>query len=223
MSKIIPMVIMFLMSAHAYAYKLVEVPGGVKLPVKWGSAVLGSPAVIRFTIARERFDLEGGLPMAGCSTVGSMAPIMGAGRISEADFIGEIQAGLSRWSRIAGVRFVYVPSTAHADVVIGALAKDDPRPAYANMRLRLNEDAYVVEKGIVCLNPRYRFIREKSECGSSARNIAYVVSHEFGHIIGLDHPGSEGSLMAYRCSNDHVMTFDEEEGARLLYGPARER
>jgi hypothetical protein len=222
MSRIISAVIMlFSLYAQVSAYSLVEVLGGRKQPIKWGEARLGSPAVIRFSLARSRFHLEGGLRRAKCDTIDSLDALLKNSALTEEEFIAEARRGLGRWSEVAGATFEYVADAREADVLIGAQTSPSGK-AFVNMRVHPQNDAYTAEKGIVCLNPKLPFVSGSGDC-VKAFNVAYLLSHEFGHILGLDHPSPGGSLMAFKCSEQHVMSADEEKGARFLYGPPREK
>jgi hypothetical protein len=208
---------MLVLHANAFAYKLVEVPGRAAYPMKWGASLPGSPAVIRFGLARSQYRLDGGLHGAGCETISPLNAVLAEGGLSEEEFLAEVQRGVSRWSAVAGITFEYVREEADADVLIGT--QTNPHgTAYVNMRITEGARMLTAEKGIICLNPRRQFIRGNGDC-KATYNIAYVLSHEFGHILGLDHPAPGGTLMAFRCSEEHVLSIDEENGARFLYGP----
>ena len=203
--------------ANAFAYKLVEIPGAPAYPMKWGAARPGTPAVIRFGFARAQYRLDGGLRSAGCDTIEPLETILVQGSLSEEEFLAEVRRGVSRWSAVAGITFEYVREAADADVLVGAQAYPHGT-AYVNMRITEGKRMHTAEKGIICLNPQRQFVRGSGDC-SATYNIAYVLSHEFGHILGLDHPAPGGTLMAFRCSEEHVLSLDEENGARFLYGP----
>lgn len=210
---------MLLMSApDAYAYRLVE--GGETTPIKWGAARLGNGARLTYALARERFDLTGGFSGAGCESILPLNTMLAKSEMTEEEFREEAQRGIDRWSRVADVTFVYTEDAASADVILGVQAQPRGR-AFVNMRVRRADDVRVGEKAILCIHPGVTLTRGRGDCNMRF-NIAYLLSHEFGHVLGLDHPAPKGSLMAFRCSEDHQLNDDDAAGARFLYGPARE-
>lgn len=212
------------MCDSAAAYKLLEVPGRSGTYLKWGEARVGTRAVIRFSLARNRYHLEDGIKGAGCDTIEPLDRALEKSGLTESEFLRETKRGLGWWSEVADITLVYVSEAKDADVLIGAQAYPSGR-AFANVHIRPgSKTMYTIEKGIVCLNPHVRFTSGSSD-GKATLNIAYVISHEFGHVIGLDHPKrkektTKRSLMAFIYSESHVMSEDEEEGAQFLYGPA---
>lgn len=217
MLRMLGIILCMLCSTPTAAYKLVREKG--EAPFKWGAPQLGTGARITYAIARGRFALEGGFARAGCDTVESLEPMLEGSGIDEARFAREIRRGIERWSAVADVRFVAVEDAAAADVVIGAQLH--PRgTTFANVRATRAGALRSAEKAIVCINPS-RILTEKQGDCTTRFSIAYLMAHEFGHVLGLDHPAASGSLMAFRCSEDHLLNEDDAAGARHLYGPAR--
>lgn len=215
--RIFCMLMLVLYAQEAQAYKLVDSPDAI--PIKWGEARLKTGARLTYALARRRFDLEGGFSGAGCTGVLPLDEVLTKSALSETEFRAETQRGIDQWSRVADVTFVYTDDAAHADIVIGAQA--EPRGhAFANIRVRRSGGVRVGEKAIVCIHPMLILTRGRGDC-EKRFNIAYLFSHEFGHVLGLDHPSPAGSLMAFRCSEDHHLNDDDAAGVRYLYGPAR--
>lgn len=215
--RIFCMLVFLVCAGEAQAYRLVE--AGEKTPIKWGVSQLQTGARIRYALARETSDLQGGFSGAGCTRVVPLDDLLKKSNLTEDEFRTETQRGIERWSAVADVTFVYTDDASSADVIIGAQVH--PRGgAYVNMRVRKEGHLRIGEKAIVCINPQSTFTGGRGDCRTRF-NIAYLVSHEFGHVLGLDHPAPAGSLMAFRCSEDHQLNADDAAGARYLYGPAR--
>ena len=64
---------------------------------------------------------------------------------------------------------------------------------------RTVEDGRVsfIEQAYVCLN-RNKLWKSGFDGDLGVYDLRYTFTHEIGHAIGLDHPGSSGSIMAYR-------------------------
>lgn len=206
-------VLYILFSMPALAYRLVDEEGSV---FKWGSSRLGSGAVITYAIAREPFTLEYGFARAACDSVESPDAMLARSGIDTVTFDTEIRRGIEEWSRVADVRFVAIDDPREADVVIGV--QTHPRgTAFVNVRLVGEGAVRTAEKAIICINPHHVLTERTGDCRARF-NIAYLVSHEFGHVLGLDHPAPTGSLMAFRCSEEQELNDDDAAGARHLYG-----
>jgi hypothetical protein len=215
--RILCMLVLIACAHEAQAYRLVG--GGDTAPIKWGDARLKTGARVTYAFARTHFDLTDGFRGAGCTSIVPLDPILSGSGITEDEFRKEAQRGIDRWARVADVSFVYTEDVERADVIIGAQALPRGR-AFANVRVRRIGDMRIGEKAIICINPEMILTRGRGDCRTRF-NIAYLLSHEFGHVLGLDHPAPKGSLMAFVCSEDHQLNDDDAAGARYLYGPAR--
>ena len=52
-------------------------------------------------------------------------------------------------------------------------------------------------------------------------DLRYTLMHEIGHAIGLDHPGSSGSIMGYRYDERvRQLQASDISAAQRLYGPS---
>lgn len=73
----------------------------------------------------------------------------------------------------------------------------------------------------ICLNPGARW-KVGFDGSLDIYDLRYTFMHEIGHAIGLDHPGSSGSIMAYRY-DERVSDLQASDiaAAQKLYGPAR--
>jgi hypothetical protein len=209
-------VLYMLSSMPAMAYRLVNEEGA---PFKWGSSQLGTGAVITYSFAREPIVLQRGFDRAECDAIESPEVMLARSSIAVAAFEAEVRRGIERWTQVADVRFLAVDDPREADVVIGA--QIHPRgTAFVNVRVANDGAVRTAEKAIVCINPQHVLTVRSGDCATRF-NIAYLLSHEFGHVLGLDHPAPVGSLMSFRCSEDQQLNDDDAAGARYLYGPAR--
>lgn len=217
MQRMLYVLLCMLCSMPAVAYKLVH--ENDEAPFKWGSAQVGTGVTIRYALARSRFTLAGGFSRAACDTIDSLHSMLEKSGVDESSFVREIQRGINQWSRVADVRFVYTGDADSADVIIGAQV-DPQGTAFANVEAVSSEPMRVAHKAIVCINPLRDLVEKRGDC-KTRFNIAYLMSHEFGHVLGLDHPAPSGSLMAFRCSEEQQLTNDDAAGAQYLYGKAK--
>ncbi len=67
----------------------------------------------------------------------------------------------------------------------------------------------------------YRGNLRRSSSGGTLQDIRRVALHEFGHVLGLDHPDQAGqnvsAIMNHTISNLDSLTTDDINGARALY------
>lgn len=76
----------------------------------------------------------------------------------------------------------------------------------------------------VLFNADYDWDVYRGPARSDVPDFRRVALHEFGHVLGLDHPDDHGQLvdaiMNSRASDLDVLQVDDKEGARALYGPS---
>jgi hypothetical protein len=70
----------------------------------------------------------------------------------------------------------------------------------------------------VIFNARSRWDSYRGSLRSRATDFRRVALHEFGHVLGLDHPPSGSAIMRARVSNVDRLRSDDIAGAQWLYG-----
>jgi hypothetical protein len=87
-------------------------------------------------------------------------------------------------------------------------------------------DSTMVEADVVFDRSRtwnsYRGNLTRASNGSTLLDFRRVALHEFGHVLGLDHPDQHGesvtAIMNSRISNTDSLQADDINGARSIYG-----
>jgi hypothetical protein len=194
-------------------YRFLEIDGH---DVKWGAPLPGHGAVLTYAIAG---DATGNI---NCRSTTSLDGLLARSKLSQAQFDGELRAAFAMWSKVADVRFAPAASPAEADLKIVAEATADGI-AYSDVTPvpTGGGDFHAIKSGIVCLNPAVRWAAD-GRAGSY--RLRYVLAHEVGHILGLDHPSPRGELMSFDYDGKlTVLQQGDIEGMVALYGPSRTR
>jgi hypothetical protein len=192
-------------------FKLLEIDGHA---VKWGSPRLGDGAVVTWRLAFARGTAPG---RENCRrTIGTDTLLQSAG-LKREDALRAADAAFAMWSEAANIRFVPAGAAETADITIAAEADDDG-VAYTDVTPG-TEDGHIasLSRAVVCLNPQAKW----TTAPKGTYRLTYVLAHEIGHAIGLDHPGPGGTLMSfeYDAERDRLAPADIA-GAHALYGTA---
>lgn len=191
-------------------FKLIEIDGHA---AKWGSPRFGDGAVVTWRLAFARGTAPG---RENCKrTTGIDGLLQGAGLARE-DALRAADAAFAMWSEVANIRFVPA-GTADADITIVA-ESDDDGVAFTDVTPGAEaEHAVSLSRAVICLNPQVKW----TTAPKGTYRLAYVLAHEIGHAIGLDHPGPTGTLMSfeYDTERDRLAPGDIA-GAVSLYGTA---
>lgn len=128
------------------------------------------------------------------------------------------------WSQVANVSFEEATSMTEADVVIGE--QIEPRGwAFTNIvpgPLR-SGGFRQIHKGAICLNPE-RPWKNGFDGNRNVYDLSFTLTHEIGHILGLDHPSRRGQLMSFRYDETVAgLTIGDIAGASFMYGERRDR
>ena len=173
---------------------------------------------LRYAIA----DQEAITPEAtNCRKMRAPSGIIANANISPQRFSRMLRDAFDSWERVAGLHFVETSDPAHADILIGA--QSEP-VGYAFTSVlpgdRVQDGFREIRKAAICLNPERAW---KDGRGGDPRvyDLSYTLTHEIGHVIGLDHPSRSGHLMSFRYSEDLPgLTEGDIAGANFVYGPA---
>ena len=195
-------------AGDADEYKLLRINGHT---VKWGSPRLGRGAVVTWRIAFERGAAPG---QENCRATAGFDRLLEHAHLSREDAVRAANAAFALWSKAANIRFVPAGLKDRADITLTAqgepdgIAFTDVVPSGAALR-----------RTVVCFNPQAAW----TTAPSGTYRLAYVMAHEIGHAIGLDHPGPNGTLMSFEYDPVRLtLAPGDGAGAIRLYGPAAE-
>ena len=194
-------------------YRLLKLEGNL---VKWGSPMLGAPATVTYAYVSEPTSFPGA---RNCQAMVPMDELLAASGISLALFRRETEAALAAWEAVAGVTFRLSADPARADIMIGAQATPRRR-AFADVAYAGLDGSGVrsIDRSLICLNPAKPWAVGFTADGD-AYDLRYVLMHEAGHAIGLDHSGSHEQVMSYRYpAYFRGLQPGDIEGAAILYG-----
>lgn len=194
-------------------YRLLVLDGHL---VKWGSSGMGTPATITYAHVSERTRFPGA---RNCQEMVPLDGLLAASGIPLARFVHETQEAFRTWERAAGITFLRSADPATADILIGAQAT--PRGvAFANVSYSDSgsSGARSIERALICLNPMQPWQAGfGGEDGSY--DLRHALTHEAGHVIGLDHPRSDEQVMSFRYpAQFRRLQAGDIEGAVSLYG-----
>ena len=134
----------------------------------------------------------------GVTNCGRMAPLYGIGKFDRPHILQEIEAAFGDWQKAAAVEFEYIDDPAKALVLIGAM--ESPQGiAFADVQYTPAQDLLhgQIVRGLVCINTQARW-KSGFDGDLKSYDIRFVLTHEIGHVLGLDHPSSTGHLMSWR-------------------------
>jgi len=194
------------------AYRLLQLDG---YKVKWGEHRLGAGARVSYAFADQAMHFE---HARNCR---DLAPIekLAEKHLSLDVLEREAAAAFKAWEGAADLSFHKVEDAQEADIVIGAQGEPVGR-AFANVAYGSEAKGNIrpIQEALVCLNPEKKW-KIGFDGNTDVYDLRYTLIHEIGHAIGLDHPGPEGQIMAFRYTEAfaHLQAGDLR-GIRELYG-----
>lgn len=217
--------------------------------IKWTLSATDGTTVIPYALLHGRYVVPSTTHRLSPDNCGAMRPfadiVAASAAISEVSAVQELRAAFTAWEMVAAVRFIEVSDLGSAKIIIGATESSTGR-AFANLSLggkhglpsvakalgASNDGRTVnsgrndsevaaesIEQAYICLNPKMRW-KTMFDGNLNVYDLRHTFMHEIGHAIGLDHPGSSGSIMGYRY-DERVSQLQpaDIEAAQWLYGP----
>ncbi len=150
----------------------------------------------------------------------SFHDLLKASGLNERDLTRAIEQAFARWQRVINVSFVPANADETPHIVLGAQSVPTGT-AFTSLRLAPDDgstDPHIVG-GAICLNPERRW-KVGFDGNLASFDLEYIFTHEIGHILGLDHPGARGHVMAFRyLETGAALSNGDIAGAVTLYGP----
>jgi hypothetical protein len=214
--------------AYPVAARAADVPGDrglLKLAghyVKWGPLAYGGPAEISYAFLQETRSFPGARNCVGMAPLQNLLALAG---IAPASLEREAAAAFRLWSEAAQIRFRRVDDADEADIVIGAQT-GSTGVAFTNVVQRSAPSGPFdgIGQSTICLDPSERW-EVGIDGDPETYNLRYVLTHEIGHAIGLDHQGRNRGVMGFAyqekvASPDAIRLASSDVAAvARLYGP----
>lgn len=201
-------------AAHgADDYRLLRLDGHL---VKWGNLRLGTPATVTYAYVSKPMRFPGA---RNCREMVPMDGLLAASGIRPARFVQETEAAFAMWEAVAGITFRRSANPARADIMIGAQATPRQR-AFADVSHAAFTANGVsrIDRSLICLNPLQPWAVGFGD-QDDAYDLRYVIMHEAGHTIGLDHSRGHDQVMSFRYPRQfRGLQPGDIAGAVNLYG-----
>ncbi len=199
--------------AEQNSYRWLSIEGR---QVRWVAAE-GAPIVLRYAIAS--YDVQ--TPNAvNCGSVVPPRELLHTSRVTLAEFRRAAGAAFAVWQRHIAISFAEVSDQREADIIIGEQAVPAGR-AFANVKIKPSPIGPFapIEKATICLNPQHMW-KIGYDGDLAVYDLVHTLSHEIGHVIGLDHPAARGHIMSFKYRElDAGLSDGDIQGAVALYGP----
>jgi hypothetical protein len=197
-------------------FRIIELKGSA---VKWGGPQMGTGTTVTYAFATAPVAFS---EARNCRAMEPIDALLARSGIDKALYQAEAARAFDAWSAVADIRFTEVSDTEAADILIGAQSKPVGR-AFTNVSYMRAAASAVrpLEKSLICLNPEQPW-KVGFDGDLNVYDLRYTLTHEIGHAIGLDHPGTTSQVMSYRYEERFAtLQPGDIRGATALYGTAK--
>ncbi|MDE2181428.1 MAG: matrixin family metalloprotease [Alphaproteobacteria bacterium] len=195
-------------------YRFLEIDGH---NVKWGAPSLGQGATLTYAVVDSQTTVAG---TVNCRALRGMNTLLTRSKVAAQVFSNQLSAAFALWSAKANVSFRAATDPEKADIVVAAEAQDDGI-AYTDVAPAVSDGGAILplRRAIICLNPTVTWTASVQSSAGSYR-LEYVLAHEIGHVLGLDHPSPRGEIMSFEYSSAAHVALQPGDiaGIIALYG-----
>lgn len=184
--------------------------------VKWPQNAPHVPVHLTFALATRASVDEQAI---NCRRVGPVDDLLERSGLGVADFQLALDVALRRWEAAANLVFVRTDDEDAADILIGSQIDPDGI-AFANLTLsETRVGPYeLIERSRLCLNP-FRRWKIGFDGNLEVFDLVYTLTHEIGHVVGLDHAPGRDHVMSLRYHETRSrLSAGDVLGVRRLYG-----
>lgn len=150
----------------------------------------------------------------------SLNGLFSSSAISPTSFARELETALKAWEAVADISFSRA-DPAVADILIGAQA-EPAGFAFANVEYderSTGSGLRSISQSLICFNPLRRW-KIGFDGNLDVYDLRYVLMHELGHAIGLNHPRVGGGQVVAHKYGEQVRELQPGDirGVATLYG-----
>lgn len=203
-------------SEQSAIFRIIELKGSA---VKWGGPRMGTGTTVTYAFVTAPVAFS---EARNCRAMEPMDALLARSGIDQALYEAETAKAFDAWSEVADITFREVGDTATADILIGAQTTPVGR-AFTNVSYARAAASAVrpLEKSLICLNPEQPW-KVGFDGDLNVYDLRYTLTHEIGHAIGLDHPGTTSQVMSYRYEERFAtLQPGDIRGATALYGTSK--
>lgn len=199
---------------EGHTYRFLAFDDGNK--VRWDFK--NGPRLLTYSFVREYTEVAGS---TNCGKLVSMGETMAESDVDFGQAKRETAAAFAMWTEVTGITFKEVDGP--ADIIIGALA-EPIGVAFTNVfyNHRAKGEYKPILRAQICVNPLMIW-KVGFPSKPNAYDVRYVMAHEIGHVIGLQHPNDTyGQVMGWKYQERfRTLQAGDIQGAQALYPTAK--
>lgn len=202
-----------LSAGAAEDFRLLRLGGKI---VKWGQPTLGLPSTITYALVNEHMEFP---EARNCREMVPIDSLVSNSNFSRQRFVEELEAAFASWEAVAGIRFERSTDPRTADIKLGAQA-EPKRWAFADVSHSRSglPTVQTIDRALICLNPMRAWALDFGN-EAAGYNLRYVLLHEIGHAIGLNHTQDDAQVMSHKYPLvRRGLQQGDIRGATILYG-----